>query len=236
MEIEIFSSKKEASKRAFDIFSEALADGATIFGLATGSTPVDLYEYLTASDLDFSQATALNLDEYYGLAADHPQSYAYFMQEHLFNQKPFKETFIPNGLATDVAAEEARYNEVIASHPIDLQILGIGQNGHIGFNEPGASRDVETHLVELAPSTIEANARFFDEIEDVPTKAYSMGLASILKSKKIMLLAFGEEKADAVKAMVEGPVTPNLPASILQEHDNVIVLIDDAAGSKLLGK
>jgi len=233
MDIKIFDTAKEASKEVFHEFDQALASGATTFGLATGSTPEDLYEYLTSSDLDFSNATALNLDEYFGLPANHPESYATFMDKHLFSKKPFKETFIPNGLATDVEAEIARYNALLDEHPIDLQILGIGQNAHIGFNEPGSSRDTKTQLVDLAESTIQANARFFDSVEDVPTQAFSMGLASIMKSKHILLLAFGESKAQAVKDMVEGPVTEEVPASLLQEHPNVTVYLDSAAASLL---
>lgn len=233
MDIKVFDTAKEASQEVFHEFEHALANGATTFGLATGSTPEDLYEYITASDLDFSNATALNLDEYFGLPADHPESYATFMDKHLFSKKPFKETFIPNGLATDVEAELARYNALLDEHPIDLQILGIGQNAHIGFNEPGSSRDTKTQLVDLAESTIQANARFFDSVEDVPTQAFSMGLASIMKSKHILLLAFGESKAQAVRDMVEGPVTEEVPASLLQEHPNVTVYLDSAAASLL---
>ncbi|MGH2107681.1 glucosamine-6-phosphate deaminase [Aerococcus urinaeequi] len=233
MDIKIFDTAKEASKEVLHEFDQALASGATTFGLATGSTPEDLYEYLTSSNLDFSNATALNLDEYFGLPANHPESYATFMDKHLFSKKPFKETFIPNGLATDVEAEIARYNALLDEYPIDLQILGIGQNAHIGFNEPGSSRHAKTQLVDLADSTIQANARFFDSVEDVPTKAFSMGLASIMQSKRILLLAFGESKAQAVKDMVEGPVTEDVPASLLQEHPNVTVYLDSAAASLL---
>ena len=233
MDIKIFDTAKEASKEVFHEFEKVLANDATTFGLATGSTPEDLYEFLTSSDLDFSNATALNLDEYFGLPANHPESYATFMDKHLFSKKPFKETFIPNGLATDVEAEITRYNALLDEHPIDLQILGIGQNAHIGFNEPGSSRHTKTQLVDLAESTIQANARFFDSVEDVPTKAFSMGLASIMQSKRILLLAFGESKAQAVKDMVEGPVTEDVPASLLQEHPNVTVYLDSAAASLL---
>lgn len=233
MDIQIFDTSKEASKAVFEEFKQALANDAKVFGLATGSTPEDLYEYIINSDLDFSDAIAINLDEYYGLPADHAESYATFMKEHLFNHKPFKETYIPNGLAEDVDAETARYDAIIDENPVDVQILGIGQNAHIGFNEPGASKDVTTHLADLTESTIQANARFFDTIEEVPTQAFSMGLASILKSKHILLLAFGENKAQAVKDMIEGPVTSKVPASYLQEHPNVTVFLDSAAASLL---
>lgn len=140
---------------------------------------------------------------------------------------------MPNGLADDIEAETVRYDKVIANHPIDLQLLGLGQNGHIGFNEPGTSFDSQTHAVDLTPSTIAANARFFANEDDVPRRAISMGIGSILKSKKILLVAYGENKADAVAAMVEGPVTENMPASALQTHSDVTVIVDHAAAAKI---
>lgn len=223
----------EGGKKAFEIIKEGIENGAKTFGLATGSTPEAMYSYMVASDLDFSDKVSINLDEYVGLSGDDDQSYRYFMNQHLFNEKPFKETFIPNGKAEDLTAECQRYDEVIATHPIDIQVLGIGQNGHIGFNEPGTSFDVTTQVVELTESTINANKRNFDKVEDVPTHALSMGIASIMKSKKIILMAFGVEKADAVKGMLEGEVTIDLPASVLQNHKDVVVIIDEAAASKL---
>ena len=198
--------------------------------------PVTTYKEIVNSDLDFSDCTSVNLDEYVGIAPDNDQSYKYFMQTHLFNDRPFKESFLPNGLASDPEAEVKRYDKVIDEHPIDLQILGIGRNGHIGFNEPGTPRDITTHVVDLTESTIEANARFFASENDVPKQAFSMGLASIMKSKHLLLEAFGENKADAVKGMIEGPDTPELPASILQNHPDVTVIIDEAAASKLSKK
>lgn len=223
----------EGGKKAFEIIKEGIENGAKTFGLATGSTPEAMYSYMVASDLDFSDKVSINLDEYVGLSGDDDQSYRYFMNQHLFNEKPFKETFVPNGKAEDLTAECQRYDEVIATHPIDIQVLGIGQNGHIGFNEPGTSFDVTTQVVELTESTINANKRNFDKVEDVPTHALSMGIASIMKSKKIILMAFGVEKADAVKGMLEGEVTIDLPASVLQNHKDVVVIIDEAAASKL---
>lgn len=223
----------EGGKVAFDLLFEKLAAGAKTLGLATGSTPITLYQEIVKSDLDFSDMISINLDEYVGLPVDNDQSYDYFMREHLFNAKPFNQNFLPNGLAEDLDAEVKRYDAVIENHPIDVQVLGIGRNGHIGFNEPGTSFDITTHLVDLARDTIEANSRFFDSIEDVPKQAISMGIASIMKSKTILLLAFGEGKADALAQMVNGPVTENLPASILQNHPDVIVIADQAAASKL---
>lgn len=233
MQVRVFKNKDEASQAAFEIIKDGMANGAKTLGLATGSSPVALYDKMTGSDIDFSNMTSVNLDEYVGLSGDNDQSYRYFMNSHLFNKKPFKETFVPNGLATDADNEPARYDQVIANHPIDIQLLGIGRNGHIGFNEPGSPLDGGTQKVHLTQSTIDANARFFAKESDVPTYAYSMGIGSILKGKKILLLAFGEDKADAIKATVEGPVTTDCPASALQNHDDVILLVDEAAASKL---
>ena len=224
---------EEGGKQAFEIIKEGIANGAHTFGLATGSTPETLYSNIVASDLDFTDKVSVNLDEYVGLSGEDDQSYRYFMNSHLFDAKPFKETFVPNGKAEDLEAECKRYDEVIATHPIDIQVLGIGQNGHIGFNEPGTPFDVTTQVVELTESTINANKRYFDKVEDVPTHALSMGIASIMKSKKIILMAFGEAKADAVKGMIDGEVTVDLPASVLQNHDDVVVIVDEEAASKL---
>ncbi|MDN6437566.1 MAG: glucosamine-6-phosphate deaminase, partial [Lactococcus sp.] len=185
------------------------------------------------SDLDFTDKTSINLDEYVGLDGSDEQSYRYFMSQHLFNEKPFKANFLPNGKADDLDKEVKAYDEIIDAHPIDLQILGIGQNGHIGFNEPGTSFDVTTHVVDLTQSTIKANSRYFANEADVPKQAVSMGIASILKSKTLILMAWGHEKAEAVKGMIEGEVTESLPASVLQQHDDVIVIIDEAAASLL---
>lgn len=233
MEIIRVKNAEEGGKKAFEIIKKGMDNGATVLGLATGSTPITLYKEMTSSDLDFSNMTSVNLDEYVGLGGDDDQSYHHFMNVQLFDKKPFKETFVPNGKADDLEAACKEYDEVIEKHPIDIQILGIGQNGHIGFNEPGAPFDGKTSVVDLTESTINANKRFFEKAEDVPTKAVSMGVGSILKGKEIVLLAYGENKADAIKGMIDGPVTTDMPASALQNHDNVIVIIDDAAGSKL---
>lgn len=233
MNIITVKDAQEGGQKAFNIFKEALADNAKVFGLATGSTPITLYEALTASDLDFSDKTSINLDEYVGLAPDNPQSYHYFMQQHLFNKKPFATSYVPDGLATDADAETQRYDDIIAANPIDLQILGIGRNGHIGFNEPGSPLTGKTHKVPLTQSTIDANARFFENEEDVPRFAYSMGIGPIMTAKHILLMAYGENKADAIQKMVEGPVTNHVPASALQNHNNVTIIVDEAAASKL---
>lgn len=224
----------KASARAFDIVSElAQHDQLQVMGLATGSTPLNLYKQIRESALDFSQCTSVNLDEYVGLKPTGPQSYHYFMQEHLFNAKPFKESFFPDGTNPDAGEVTRRYDEILAQHPIDLQILGIGRNGHIGFNEPGTAFDSHTHQMALTASTIEANARFFNNPDEVPRYAYTMGIASIMAAKRIILLAFGDEKAEAIRQTVDGPVTPEVPASVLQRHPNVTVVLDEAAASQL---
>ncbi|WP_203641712.1 glucosamine-6-phosphate deaminase [Levilactobacillus andaensis] len=233
MNVQVVSDKQAGGQAGFKVFEQALAHGAKVLGLATGSTPVTIYEQLVASDLDFSQLTSVNLDEYVGLNADHPQSYHYFMQQHLFNAKPFANSYVPDGTNVDAAAETKRYDAIIKDNPIDLQLLGLGQNGHIGFNEPGTDPKSTTHKVALTDSTIAANARFFDNADEVPRFAYSMGVGSILQAKQILIVAYGEAKAAAVAAMIQGPVTPDVPASYLQTHPNVTVILDEAAASQL---
>lgn len=224
--------KVEGGKKAFEIIKEEMEAGLKVIGLPTGSTPETMYEEIRESDLDFSEVVAINLDEYIGLAPDHPQSYHYFMNEKLFNAKPFKETYMPKGLGSE-EEETKGYDQIIAENPIDLQILGIGTNAHLGFNEPGSSFDGLTEKVELTEDTIEANKRFFDSADDVPRHAYSMGLASIMSADKIMLIAYGENKADAIADAINGPVTEEVPASILQKHQDVVFILDEAAASKL---
>ncbi|MDA9471858.1 glucosamine-6-phosphate deaminase [Enterococcus sp. 5H] len=233
MEIIKVANAAEGGKKAFELIKEGMNNGAKVLGLATGSTPETLYKEMTASDLDFTHMTSVNLDEYVGLGGEDAQSYRYFMNDQLFSKKPFKETFVPNGKAEDLAAECKHYESIIDGNPIDIQILGIGQNGHIGFNEPGTPLDSLTHVVELTESTINANKRYFDKVEDVPTRAVSMGIGSIMKGKKMILMAYGEAKADAIKGMIDGPVSVDLPASALQNHSDVVVIIDEAAASKL---
>lgn len=233
MEIIRVKDAQAGGEKAFELIKAGMDKGIQTLGLATGSTPIPLYREMTSSDLDFSNMTSINLDEYVGLGVEDEQSYRHFMNDNLFDQKPFKETFVPNGKAENLEAECQRYDAIIDAHPVDIQILGIGRNGHIGFNEPGADLNGTTAVVNLTESTIEANKRFFDKVEDVPTKAISMGIASIMKGKQIILMAFGEDKAEAIYGMVKGPVTNHVPASALQNHDNVIVIVDDAAAAKL---
>ncbi|OSH20138.1 glucosamine-6-phosphate deaminase [Enterococcus faecalis] len=233
MQIIRVANAEEGGKKAFELIKEGMNNGAKVLGLATGSTPETLYKEMTASDIDFTEMTSVNLDEYVGLGGEDEQSYRYFMNKHLFDKKPFKETFVPNGKVEDLDAASAEYEKIIDAHPVDIQILGIGQNGHIGFNEPGTPLDSLTHVVELTESTINANKRYFDKVEDVPTRAVSMGIGSIMKGKKMILMAYGEAKAEAIKGMIDGPVTTDMPASALQNHQDVVVIIDDAAASKL---
>ena len=212
-----------------------------VLGLATGSSPVGTYKELIAKyeagDLDFSKVRTVNLDEYVGLTKDHDQSYAYFMRSNLFDHVNIDQNNcnIPNGMNPDAEAECARYDAVIdAFGGADLQLLGLGPNGHIGFNEPGEAFELETHCVDLTPATIEANKRFFDGNEDlVPKQAYTMGIKTIMQARKVLVVANGLAKAKAVKAVVSGPVTPECPGSILQMHPDCILVADEEALSLL---
>ncbi|WP_258360816.1 glucosamine-6-phosphate deaminase [Moorella sulfitireducens (nom. illeg.)] len=211
-----------------------------VLGLATGATPLGLYRELVKlyqeGRLDFSRVTTFNLDEYYGLSSSDPHSYHYYMEENFFRHINIRRENIhlPPGQPGDVAAACAAYEAAIAAAGgIDLQILGIGRNGHIGFNEPGAALNARTHLIDLAPETILANARFFASIDAVPRQAISMGMGSIMKARRILLLASGRDKAAAVAAALEGPVTTMVPASLLQLHPGVTVVLDRAAAEKL---
>lgn len=229
------------SRRAAQIIAaEITHDPACVLGLATGSTPEGAYKYLAdwhkKGCLSFRDVRTVNLDEYKGLAPDHEQSYRHFMQIHLFDHVDIEPRSIrlPDGLAPDPAAHCAEYDAYIQSlGNIDLQLLGVGRNGHIGFNEPGDRFIRETHVVDLAESTVDANARFFASREEVPRQAVTMGVGAILGAKKILLAASGTEKADAVYNCVRGPITPRCPASILQLHPNVVIVVDEAAGSRL---
>jgi len=221
------------------LYAQITRKPTSVLGLATGSTPLGVYKLLVeyhARGTDFSRLTTFNLDEYVGLAPDHPQSYNYYMKENLFSNVHLnpENTHVPNGLAPDLEAECQRYEELIKkAGGIDLQILGIGTNGHIGFNEPGTDFGAITHVVDLAESTIRDNSRFFASIDEVPTRAISMGIKTIMQAKEIILMASGGSKADAVYAAVHGPVTPDVPASVLQLHPSVTLVVDQAAASKL---
>lgn len=241
--MKIYKAKdyKEMSRKAANIISaQVILKPDSVLGLATGSSPIGTYEELIEGykkgDLDFSQVTSVNLDEYKGLTPDNDQSYYYFMQENLFKHININKenTFIPDGTQPDSQKACDTYNGIIHSvGGVDLQLLGLGNNGHIGFNEPDESFAKETHCVDLAPSTIEANARFFSSKEEVPTKAYTMGIKTIMEAKKILLVVSGEGKADIVRDAFFGPITPKVPASILQLHPDVILVGDEAALSKI---
>ena len=229
------------SRRAANIIAaQILSKPDCVLGLATGSTPVGTYrelvEWYRQGDISFKEVRSVNLDEYYGLSGGHDQSYRYFMQTNLFDHVDIVpgNTHVPNGLAEDPAAESRRYEELVASLGFaDLQLLGMGRNGHIGFNEPCDHFPLTTHLVDLTESTIEANARFFAGRDDVPRQALSMGVGTIMKARRILMVVSGEDKADAVAKAVAGPITPEVPASILQLHPHVTIVGDEAAFSRL---
>lgn len=211
-----------------------------ILGLATGSTPEGLYEQIiekyNQDKITFKNITAFNLDEYVGLDGEDPNSYHFFMNEKLFKHIdiPTDKAYILDGVASDLKAECENYEQAIQDvGGVDLQILGLGTNGHIAFNEPGTDFKSRTRVVDLGLETLEANARFFNSIDEVPTQALSMGIGLIMEAKEIILLASGEAKAKAVASVIKGNVTEDVPASILQKHDNVTVIVDEAAYSKV---
>ena len=230
----------DLSRKAANIISaQVIMKPDCVLGLATGSSPLGTYrqliEWYKKGDLDFSEVKSVNLDEYKGLPKDNDQSYYYFMHQNFFkdiNINP-ENTHIPNGMEPDSEKECSRYNQVISDlGGIDLQLLGLGHNGHIGFNEPDTAFAKMTHCVDLAPSTIEANKRFFASADDVPRQAYTMGIKTIMQARKILLIVSGEDKAQILYDVLNGPITPQVPASILQLHSDVTVVADEAALSK----
>lgn len=233
----------DMSRKAANIISaQVILKPDSVLGLATGSSPVGTYDQLVKwyhkGDVDFSEVTTVNLDEYYGMAADNEQSYHYFMHSHFFDHVNIDPAHInlPDGTELDEERECARYDALLESlGDVDLQLLGIGRNGHIGFNEPGDRYAKGTHCVDLAPSTIEANKRFFASADEVPRRAYSMGIHTIMTAKKVLVVASGEDKAWAVRASCFGPVTPQVPGSILQLHHDAIIIADQAALSQCGG-
>ena len=237
MKIIITKDYEELSEKAFEIMkSVVLENQNAVLGLATGSTPLGLYGKMVADHLvngtSYKNVRAINLDEYAGLAPTSDQSYRYFMRSNLFDKIDIdlNNTYIENGLAEDEEAECARYNKVLATLPRDVQLLGIGANGHIAFNEPGTPFDSETHVVALTENTIEMNARFFKSRDEVPRRAFTMGIKNITDAKKVLILACGANKANAVYGLVKGDVSEALPASVLQRHPDCILIADrDAA-------
>lgn len=232
---------KEMSRKAANIISaQIILKPDCVLGLATGSSPIGTYDQLAQwyakGDLDFAEVSTVNLDEYKGLDHKNDQSYYYFMHQHLFSRVNIREenTHIPNGMEPDAQKECARYEALVRSMGgVDLQLLGIGHNGHIGFNEPAATFEKQTHCVDLSESTIEANKRFFASAADVPRQAYTMGVGTIMQAKKILLIASGADKADIVARAFYGEIHPEVPASILQMHPDVTLVADEAALAKV---
>ena len=241
MHIKIYKDSKAIGKAAASVFAaQVITKPGSVLGFATGSSPLPTYQELISlyqqGLVDFSSVTTFNLDEYIGLSHEHSESYFYFMQKNLFEKinVPANSVHIPNGTAKDIEAEGRAYDDMIfKAGGIDLQILGIGNNGHIAFNEPCDFFPIGTHQVVLAQSTIEANTRFFENSDEVPRFAISMGIGSIMKARKIILIATGKAKAQAIHDMVKGPVTPMCPASALQLHPDVTVFSDEDASSLL---
>lgn len=241
MRIIVVENYDEMSKKAaLMIASQVMLKPDSVLGLATGDTPSGMYKELInlygKKEVDFKEVRTFNLDEYYGLDRENSQSYYKYMMTNLFDNININTENInmPDGMAKDVNAFCALYeNKIKTLGGIDMQVLGIGGNGHIGFNEPNVNFEAQTHLVELDEQTIEANSRFFDSIEDVPVKAISMGIKTIMNSKKIILLANGLNKAEAIERAVKGKINPSIPASILQLHNDVTIIIDKDAASKL---
>jgi len=241
MEILVLEDYNAMSKKAASLIEgQLLWKSNSVLGLATGSTPIGMYQELAksynAGNIDFSKVITFNLDEYIGLPKANEQSYYHFMQENLFKHINIrhKHINIPDGMVKDFELECSEYEEqIIDAGGIDLQVLGIGRNGHIGFNEPDVKFEALTHVVELEEDTIDANKRFFNSVDEVPRRAVSMGIKTIMRSKKIILMASGEGKAQVVKNMVSGSITPEIPASILQLHPEVVIIVDKAAGALL---
>ena len=232
---------EDMSRKAANLISAVMTmKPDCVLGLATGSSPVGTYRNLIRryenGDLDFSQVTTVNLDEYKGLDGENPQSYRYFMRENLFshvNIDPAR-TFLPDGTEKDREKACGAYDEILRrTGPADLQLLGIGHDGHIGFNEPADTFAKMTHCVDLAEMTIEANARFFSSREEVPTQAYTMGIQTIMSAAKVLMIVSGADKAEIIRKAFFGPVTPQVPASILQFHPDFVLIADEAALSEI---
>ena len=233
MEVVIVKDLHEACQKVYEVFEKQLNQKKdSVLGLATGSSPIDLYAMLCASSLDFSKVVTFNLDEYFGLDKAHPQSYRYFMDHHLFDHINIsKENIhIPSGIG-DIQKVCDDYNELLKQYPIDLQLLGMGSNGHVGFNEPGTPFDSVTHYIALKQSTIEDNARLFfnGNIDEVPKNAITMGISNILSAKKIVLIACGPKKHKAIQRLLNGEISEDLPVSALVSHPDFTLYLDEAA-------
>ena len=240
MRVIITENYEEMSRVAADIIIDIVKNNPeAVLGLATGSSPIGTYDNMVKDHLDngtsYKNVKTVNLDEYVTLAPEHDQSYAYFMRKNLFDRvdMDLANTNLPSGIAPDAQAECDRYNALLDTMKQDVQLLGLGSNGHIGFNEPETPFGSVTHLVDLTENTIKDNSRLFADINDVPRQALSMGIKNIMQAKSILMVVSGSNKADAVYGMVKGEVTPSLPASVLQLHPNVTIVCDKAAASKL---
>lgn len=235
----VFDSKKEASKEAYKILKSLINENSTL-GLATGGSPIALYEEMIADykagNFSYKNIKSYNLDEYVGISYDHPESYHKFMEINLFNHIDIEKanTHVPDASAEDLEGALKSYQEALNNAHVDVQLLGVGSNGHIGFNEPGTSFDTGVHIVDLKQETIEANSRFFNnDINLVPKQAVTMGIKDIMRAKHIILLAFGEAKQHAIKSLVEGAeITENIPCTVLKNHPSVYVLVDKEADFK----
>ncbi len=241
MKIIVANTEKEFGELAFAEIKKVLdKNPACTLGLATGSTPIPLYDEMAKdhqqNGTSYKQVHSFNLDEYVGLPKEHPESYISFMTRNLFSRIDIdmRNVNIPNGLASDIPTECARYSDLLAHAQVDIQVLGIGGNGHIAFNEPNTPFDSTTHQVFLTQKTISDNARFFNGIDEVPKSALTMGIGEIFKAKKLLMLASGKNKADAVYRMIRGEITPSCPASILQNHPDVVVILDKDAAALLV--
>jgi glucosamine-6-phosphate deaminase len=241
MKLLVVKDYEEMSDVAAKIFKDIINEKAdAVLGLATGSTPIGLYKKLIEmnknKEIDFSNIKTVNLDEYVGLGVENPQSYRYFMNENLFNHINIDKanTLVPDGLAEDLEKETKSYDKKIEEiGGIDIQILGVGSNGHIAFNEPDDFLISETHVTNLAKSTIEANSRFFKSINEVPTKAITMGIGQIMKAKKVLLLVKGKDKTEVIKELLNGNITTNNPATILKLHEDATIIIDETMKNKI---
>ncbi len=239
MKVIITENYDEMSKKAAELMTELVKNNpSAILGLATGSSPIGMYKYMAEAcknGVSYKNVSTVNLDEYVGLTADHDQSYAYFMRTNLFDHIDIDQsnTNLPCGSAPDTQAECDRYNALLDEMKQDVQVLGLGSNGHIGFNEPNTPFESVTHLVDLTENTIKDNSRLFNSIDEVPRQALSMGIKNIMQAKSILMVVSGKNKAEAVRGMVKGEVTPALPASVLQLHPFVTVICDKDAASLL---
>ena len=240
MKVIITENYEEMSKKAAEIIISVVKNNPScVLGLATGSSPIGTYQNMIKDHKEngtsYKNVSTVNLDEYVGLTADHDQSYAYFMRENLFKDIDIdmNNTNLPCGSAKDLQAECDRYNALLETKTQDIQVLGLGSNGHIGFNEPGTPLSSVTHIVDLTESTIKDNSRLFNSIDEVPRQALSMGIKNIMQAKSIIMVVSGKNKAEAVKGMVKGEITVDLPASVLQLHSNVTIVCDKDAASLL---